>query len=118
MYKDLIVYQKARILVKKIYQITASFPRSEISGLTSQIRRASVSVVLNIVEGEARNSTKEYLNFLNISYGSVNEVKVCLELSLDLTYIDHQTFEELYPLCEEISKLLFSYRRTLKSKLT
>jgi len=117
MYKDLTVYQKSRILVNKIYKCSSLFPRSEISGLTSQLRRAAVSVILNIVEGESRNSTKEYLNFLNISYGSINEVKVCLEISLDLKYIDSNTFQELFSLCEEVSKLLYSYKKTLKLKI-
>jgi len=113
MYSKLIVYQKAKLLTLDIYKISKSFPQDELYCLTSQIRRAAVSIPLNIAEGQARKGTKQYLNFLRIAFGSTAEVKVCLELALDLGYIDKTKFESTFYLTEEVSKLLYSFQKSL-----
>ena len=89
-----------------IYKITKSFPKEELYGLTSQIRRAAVSIPSNIVEGKARGSQKEYKRFLLISRGSLEEVKYQLLLSRDLNYIDLKTYDEIFDIADEVGKLL------------
>ena len=74
-YRQLIVWQKALELVKIIYNLTNNFPKAEIYGLTSQVRRAAVSIPSNIAEGQGRDSTKEFLHHLSIAYGSLMEVE-------------------------------------------
>lgn len=109
MYNDtskLIVWQKAHELVLKIYEITKDFPREELFGLTSQIRRAVVSIPSNIVEGKARNSNKDYNRFLLMARGSLEEVKYQVLLAKDLRYIDEQKYKEVYKSMEEVGRLI------------
>ncbi len=103
-YRDLIVWQKAMELTKKVYQITKTFPKDEIYGLTSQIRRCSVSVPSNIAEGRGRNSNKEFIRFLNIALGSIYELQTQLELALSFNYIS--TFNDINKLSIEVEKML------------
>lgn len=117
MYSKLIVYQKAKALVLNVYKVSRLFPQSELHGLTSQIRRAAVSIPLNIAEGQARKGTKQYLNFLRIASGSTAEVKVCLEIALELNYLKEEEFNTLFFLSEEVSKLLYSFQKSLSSDL-
>lgn len=116
MYKKLIVYQKSKDLVLKIYELTKKFPREEMYCLTSQLRRAGISILANIVEGYVKSSTKEYLRFLDISLGSTAEVKVYLELAFDLKYITKSQYEPVNLLLIEIIKLLRSYQKSLRRK--
>ena len=111
-FQDLQVWQKAHKLVLRIYKITNKFPKSEIYGLISQIRRAAVSVASNIVEGFERQSSKDSLHFYNISDGSLEEVRYQLLLAHDLEYIDDKTYEETIRLAEEVSKMLNSWIKT------
>lgn len=94
-YRKLRVYQEGHKLAKEIYLVTDSFPKSEMFGLVSQMRRSSVSVVANILEGQARNSKKEFKQFLSIANGSLVELEYYLELSLDLKYIDRNQYDAL-----------------------
>ena len=87
-YTDLQIYKDAYRLSLDIYKITQKFPKEEIYGLTSQIRRAAVSVALNIAEGYGRQSKEEFKRFLKISLGSNNETITLLELSKDLEYLN------------------------------
>ena len=89
------VAKEAHLLVKMIYEVTRVFPRDELFGLTSQLRRAVVSVPTNIIEGQARVSNKEFLNFLNIANGSLVEVEYLLGLSLDLEYLKREDYEKI-----------------------
>ena len=86
-WKDLDVWKKAHSLVLGIYKLTAKFPKAEAFSLVDQLRRSSYSVPANIVEGQSRNTTKEYLSFLYNARGSVEEVRYFLLLSKDLEYI-------------------------------
>jgi four helix bundle protein len=113
-YKELIVWQKSFELVKKIYKITDNFPKSEVYGLTSQIRRASISIPSNIAEGFVRNHKKEYSQFISIAFGSGAELETQILLSKELKFITDKEFYELDSLLLEIMKMLNS----LKSKLT
>ena len=109
MYDDtskLIVWQKSHELVLKIYEITKRFPKDEMFGLTSQIRRASVSVPSNIVEGKARGSSKDYRRFLLMARGSLEETKYQILLARDLNYIDDYTFKEVLELAKDVGRLL------------
>lgn len=97
-HKDLDVWKEAVMLVKKIYELTSVFPKEEIYGLTSQIRRAVVSIPSNIAEGAARNSTKEFIQFLYIALGSCAELDTQLIIAKELGYINEDQsllFEEL-----------------------
>lgn len=97
-----------------IYQYTEQFPASEKFGLTSQIRRASVSVVLNIVEGYRRKSRKDYLHFLNIADGSLTELEAALELSLDLQFLDNNKYLQVENKRAEIAYLLLKFIKSLE----
>jgi four helix bundle protein len=91
-HKDLEVWKNSLKLVSEIYAITNTFPREEIFGLTSQIRRASVSIASNISEGAARNQKREFIRFMQISMGSLAEVETQLTISLMLKYMDKSSF--------------------------
>jgi len=109
MYNDtskLIVWQKSHELVLQIYGITKDFPKDELFALTSQIRRASVSVPSNIVEGKARGSNKEYKRFLLMARGSLEEVKYQALLARDLNYINESSYDEVLKLAKEVGRLL------------
>ena len=94
-FEKLDVWQKSRLLVRDIYLITKSFPEDERFGLTSQLRRAMISVSCNIAEGTSRWSNKEKIRFIEIDYGSLMEVVNCLMLAFDLEYISEQKILEL-----------------------
>lgn len=116
-WKELEVWEKSHKLVKEVYKITAKFPDEELYGLTSQIKRASVSVPTNLVEGFSRNTTKEYIQFLFNSRGSLEEVRYLLFLSQDLGHITKGVYDTLEKQCEEISKMLNALISSLKRKI-
>ena len=111
-YRDLEVWKVSMQLAKEVYQATEVMPKQEIYGLTSQIRRASVSVPANIAEGYGRNHRKEYLQFLGIANGSLKELETLLLLANSLNYIDDMT--ELMNLCESAGRLLTRLRQSLQ----
>jgi four helix bundle protein len=105
-YKDLIVWQKAMELVSMVYQITRQFPQEERFGLSNQLRRAAVSIPSNIAEGQARQSTAEFKNFLSIARGSLAEVETQLLIARNLQYIKPAQLQPIMKLHQEISKML------------
>lgn len=113
-FKDLIVWQKAYALVLGIYKVTAKYPQHEQYGLSSQLRRAAVSVVSNIAEGYGRKGRGEYLQFLSLAYASLAEVETQLLLSKDLAYLEGASFKELESLRDEVGGMLFSMQKKLK----
>ncbi len=101
-FKELSVWQKSRTLVKDIYDLTKSFPNEEIYGLTSQIRRATVSIPTNIAEGAGRRTNPQFANFLDIALGSAIEVENLLILSNDLEFISDENLKSNETKCVEI----------------
>ena len=112
-YKDLIVWQRSVALAEEIYKLSKTFPEEELYGLTSQIRRAAVSVPSNIAEGHGRQSTAEFRNFLSISQGSLAEVETQLLLAIRFNYLTLPQAANALSLREEISKMLSSLRSKL-----
>jgi four helix bundle protein len=112
-FKNLIVWQKSMELVKNIYDITNSFPNSEIYGLTSQIRRSAISIPSNIAEGAGR-SKKEMSHFLTIAIGSSFELETQLILSKDIDYINEQLFSQINANLDEVQKMLFGLQKSLQ----
>ncbi len=115
-YKDLIVWQKSYELTRQIYILTKKFPKDELYGLTSQMRRAAVSLPSNIAEGHSRKSTKEYIQFLRIAFGSAAELETQLLLAKDLNYCIENEFNSINSLLTENQKLLNSIIITLQRK--
>lgn len=105
-YKQLIVWQKAVLLVKEVYLITKHFPHEELYGITSQIRRAVVSIPSNIAEGYGRSSTKEYGQFYSIAYGSALEVETQLILAKELHLAPLELFTRAEQLLKEVCSML------------
>jgi len=113
-FRDLLVWQKAHRFVLSIYHITKTFPKSEIYGLTSQLRRAAVSIPANIAEGFGKKSIKDKMRFLDISRGSLEECRYYLILVKDIGYYDPTgATNEL----EETARLLNASLRTLETKM-
>ena len=118
-YRELFVWQKARALAVHVYQATERFPRSETYGLTSQIRRAVVSVASNIAEGQGRLTRGEFLNSLGQARGSLLEVDTQLAIALDLSYFNaseyHIMDQELYQVLGLLNRLIDSLRKSKPS---
>ena len=113
--EELPVWQDARRFTNKIYNITNKFPKEELNGLTSQIRRATVSIMSNIAEGFDRRSDKELSNFLSMARGSSSEVQNDLYIALDLNYISQDEFNKLYQEAKKIAKQINGLMTYLRS---
>lgn len=112
-YKELKIWQKSRILVKDVYQLTNSFPKEESYGLTSQIRRAVISIPANIAEGAGRGTNKDFSHFLDISMGSLFELESLLILSIDLSYLTNNKILSLVDQITEVGKMIVSFKSNL-----
>ena len=112
-YQDLIVWQKAMLLVEMVYKATQNFPKHELYGLTNQIRRAAVSIPSNIAEGHARQSKAEFRNFISIAQGSKAEVETQIMIAKRLNYISNPEMNSILSLLLEISKMLTALRTKL-----
>ncbi|RJP47575.1 MAG: four helix bundle protein [Armatimonadetes bacterium] len=112
-YKELIVWQKAIQLVKEIFILTGNFPASELYGLVSQMRRSAISVPSNIAEGYGRRSSKEYIHFCSIAYGSALELETQMIIAKELGFAKEQDFLKANQLLEEVLRML----NTMTSKL-
>ena len=115
-YRDLIAWQKALALVTEVYRLTESFPSHELYGLTSQIRRAAVSVVSNIAEGQARNSRREFLQFLSHAKGSLVEVETQLFVARNLNYVREQRIAAVLKQTDEVARLVSGLMKSLRLK--
>ena len=100
--------------VKHVYQATETFPKSELYGLSSQMRRAAVSIPSNLAEGAARKGKKEFSQYLNIAQGSISEIDTQIELSFILNFIEKDVYNDLMDELNTISKMLFGLSRSLK----
>ena len=116
-YKDLLVWQKAVALVKRIYQISSGFPADEKFGLTAQMRRAAVSIPSNIAEGQARHTTREFIQFVSHAEGSVAELETQLIIAVQLGYCTASDVRDASDVISELRKMLNSLRRKLVQKV-
>ncbi|MCK4352480.1 four helix bundle protein [candidate division WOR-3 bacterium] len=113
-YKELIAYQKGYQLCLKVYKTTTNYPKQEIYGLVSQMRRAAVSIPSNIAEGYRRKTRKAYTQFLRIALGSCSELETQISLSKDLGFIGAKDYRVLYELQVEVTKLLIKLIASLE----
>lgn len=120
-YKELLVWQKALELSVKVYELTEKFPKEEIYGLTSQMRRASISIVSNIAEGRNRGTRKDFTHFLRMSLGSSAELETQLQISKQINKTNRLNYSEIEKIILEIMKMLnvmikkLSYNATANS---
>ncbi len=117
-YQQLKVWQSGIQLVKSVYLLSQKFPKDELYGLTSQMRRAVVSIPANIAEGHARDSTKEFLHHISIALGSLAELETMFVLAEELGYSDTATIAALLQHSGEEGRMLHGLQKTLKSKLS
>jgi len=115
-FTNLEVWNKSRVLVKEIYNLTKNFPKEEMFALTSQIRRSTISIPSNIAEGIGRRSAKENLQFLYIARGSLYEVETQIILSFDLGFINAEQHQDLLSKIEECKRLLHGFINYCKTK--
>lgn len=115
-YQNLKVWQRAKEVAVEHYKLTATFPRHEQFGLTSQLRRSAVSIPSNIGEGAGRNTKGEFIQFLGIATGSAYELETQLFIAYDLSYLDNKTFAKIHQMLQEVTKMLYSFRQHLSSK--
>ena len=114
-FKKIQVWEKAHRLTLQLYEITASFPKEELYGLTSQIRRAASSIPANIAEGSGRNTQGELARFIHIAGGSASELEYHLILAHDLGYFDSKIYPELDMAINEIKRMLHGFERSVQS---
>lgn len=112
-YSDLIAWKRAMDFVEQVYLATRSFPKEETYGLSSQLRRACVSIPSNIAEGQGRNSVKEFLHFLSIAYGSLREAETQILIAGRLGYLEQKQVASLMELAGEVGRLLNGLSKSL-----
>ena len=115
-FKELKVWQKSYNLCLKVYKITKKFPKTEVYSLTSQMRRAALSIPCNIAEGYGRKTTPDYLRFLYMSYGSICELETQILLSGDLEYIETESLSELQSDIGEVERMLKALIKSIERK--
>ncbi len=115
-HKELDVWKNSIDLVVEIYKVTNGLPREELYGLTSQLRRAAVSIPANISEGAARSYSKEFIRFLRISQGSLSEVETLLHISLRLNYLEEERFNSIHARVSKVNAQLSGLIRAIANK--
>ncbi|MHA4736580.1 four helix bundle protein [Dyadobacter sp. MSC1_007] len=114
-YQELKVWKKSHAFVLEVYQLTDQFPKSEVFGLVSQMRRSTISIAANLAEGCGKKGTLDIANFFQISLGSLHETEYYLLLSKDLKYISNEIFEKRNLEIKEIKAMLISLIKTVRS---
>ncbi len=114
-FRQLKVWEKSHQLALSVYKSTKEFPKEELYGLTSQIRRASMSIPTNIAEGCGRNTDKEFARFLQIAMGSASETEYQLIPAHDLDFLPKDAYEKLHDEVEEVKRMLASLLKTLRA---
>lgn len=114
-FKNILVWQKAHELVKLIYETTSLFPSHELYGITSQLRRAVVSIPANIAEGAGKGTNADFCRFLQIAFGSACEVEYLLFLSFELNYLSKETYDKSSARLTEIKRMLSGLMKKLKT---
>ena len=117
-FRDLKLWEKAPQLTLTVYQVSGDFPKHEVYGLTSQLRRASVSIVANLAEGCGRGSDADFARFLQIAMGSASETEYHLLLAHDLGFLSDDAYQELNEKIQEIKRMLVSLITKLRSNST
>ncbi|MES2135400.1 MAG: four helix bundle protein [Patescibacteria group bacterium] len=112
-YENLKIWQEAVVLATEIYSLTGKFPKEEMFGLTSQLRRAVISISSNIAEGAGRGSKKDNSRFIDMALGSLNEVESLLAVSFELSFIDTAKYESLKEKLKNLGALIGGYRKYL-----
>lgn len=115
-YRELRVWQQSVDFCVKVHTVTSTFPKEELYGLTSQIRRAAISIPSNIAEGQARNTTGEFSQFLGISKGSLAEIDTQLEIARRLSFLSIESFQSFENEIETIGKMLNALQNALPKK--
>jgi four helix bundle protein len=115
-YHDLKVWQLSRQLVKDVYTLTANFPREEMYGLISQMRRAAVSIPSNIAEGHSRRGIGDYISFVSIAIGSLAELETQIILSQDLGFADTTKTQNLLEQLSELQRMIYGLRQSLEER--
>lgn len=113
-FEKLRIWQESMILVKEIYKCTSTFPKEERYDLTSQMRRAAISIPSNIAEGSQRTTNKDFANFISIAKGSLAELRTQIHIAEGLEYIAKEKANEVLLRIEDINKMLYSFLQTLK----
>ena len=113
-HKKLVAWSKSMDLVERIYEVTRTFPREEIYGLTSQLRRAAVSVPSNIAEGAAGRSRIQFRNYLSVALGSLNELDTQLEIARRIRYLGPQAFQVCERMVDECIAVTYGLRKSLE----
>jgi four helix bundle protein len=116
-FRELRAWQLGMDLTEKVYLLTDSFPKSEIYGLTSQMRRCAVSIPSNLAEGHGRASGKEFLQFIAVAYGSICELETQILLSHRLKYIEIDDFDKISPLLIETSKTIRGLQKAIRERI-
>lgn len=117
-FRELIIWEKSMALVTSIYITTKCFPKDEMFGLTSQLRRCSVSIPSNIAEGFGRNSDTEFSRFLTIANGSLYELQTQLQVALNVGYLQENDFNVIYGESRELEAILSSFSKKVKERIT
>lgn len=116
-YRDLAVWKESMVLAVTCYEVTAAFPKSEIYGMTSQIRRCAVSIPANVAEGHGRETTGAFVQFLRVAQGSLKELETLLLLALRVNLASEATIQPLTLKCDRLGKMLRSLIRSLQERL-
>ena len=116
-YRDLDAWKFGMDLVEECYRVTATFPRAELYGLTSQMRRAAISIPSNLAEGHCRRSTKAYANHVSIALGSHGELETCIEMAKRLGFLATAEKQKALALSDSVGRLLNGLYRSLQRKL-
>ena len=112
-FRKLLVWEKSHELTLEVYHVLKTFPKEELFGLVSQMKRSASSIPTNLVEGAGRRTDKDFARFLSISYGSTNELEYQIILSVDLGFLERQKGEELIGKIQEIIKMLYGLMNKL-----
>jgi four helix bundle protein len=115
-FRELRVWQRRMDLVERVYRVSEVFPKSELYGLTGQIRRAAVSIPSNVAEGHARESTKEYLNFVSMAQGPLAELETQLEIAVRFRYVSSTEAAPLFEEARALGKQLYALRNALNKR--
>jgi four helix bundle protein len=115
-FRDLLVWQRSMELTLEVYRCTQGFPREEVYGLTSQMRRSAVSIPSNIAEGQGRGSDREFSRFLDIARGSLCELQTQLEIARSLDFGASDLLNRCDGLSHEVGKMIFAFMRTLRGR--